>query len=113
MAKVVAATIQETLVALTIIMICFSMGMMVFLQVLNPDSYYINLKADLIAKNIRLEAIHEKRFFDEDLNINGLYVVKTIEEYNQEENLRLVSISVYKNEHLILEKKEIIIIYEE
>ena len=113
MAKVVAATIQETLVALTIIVICFSMGMMVFLQVLNSDSYYINLKADLIAKNISLETIYEKRFFKESLNINGLYIEKIIEDYNQDKNLRLVYISVFKNDQLILEKKEIIIIHED
>jgi hypothetical protein len=110
-AKLKAATILESMVAMTIIVVCLGIGTMIFVNILNNDRDRLSLKATLLLNNESLKTKKEKFFIDGEEKEEGFTIKKTFVKYSETENLLQMSLKAFdENGKLIIERKELIII---
>ncbi len=108
MFKIKAATIQETIVALTIIMMIFSMATMVYLRVVHSSQFKNNLMADVLIHNQQQITLNEKRFFNEQIEHKGLLLIKRVESFDDSALLK-ISFDVFKGDRILSMSKIIVI----
>ncbi len=110
--KIPGSTLQETIIALTIVLICFSVALAVFTNVLYAEKAWVKLNADLLIKQVSSETKLNKSYYDEWIDIKQFHIEKTITEYNGNEQLLKLRIRVYSNQDkLINELNELVIDY--
>ena len=111
--KLKAATLVEALMALVIVMICFVIGSMIYVNVINSDNNRQEIKANLILNETALKTKEEKKFIDEKIEIGNenLIIQKTVILYKNIENLNLLTlIASDKKGRVIAQRKELIAI---
>jgi len=111
--KIPAATLQETMVALTIVLICFSIALMVFVNVMRTEKSRDQLRANLLLKEVSFKTMEEQSFYNDDYERGGFIIEKLISEYQQNPSLGVLEIKVFKNNRLLIESKELFVIYDE
>lgn len=79
--KLDAFTIVESMMALIIIMISFTAGMVLYLTTLKADAFPLKTKVQTILNTVLIETKEEQRFIDEVLDREGLVIEKTIRPY--------------------------------
>jgi type II secretory pathway pseudopilin PulG len=89
-----ASTLVESLIAMVILVLCLGIATMVFANVLNSDRERKQLNAAQIADQEVLRAKQENNFLDAEYEVNRFIVKKTVEKYEQTENLFLLSLTV-------------------
>ena len=109
--KFPAATLQETIVALTIVMICFSIALMVFVNVMKTENTRDQLKAHLILKEISQNTILEKSYYNDGFEKGNFSIEKQISNHPSIQSLGLLEIRVYKNSRLLIESIELFVKY--
>jgi hypothetical protein len=109
--KLKATTLMESLVAMIIIVVCFGVATMIYSNVLDSDKQRLQLKAMLLLNQQSIEIKKEKKFIDGE-EVNGEWTIKrSIEHYQQSENLYQLTLSVIgKEENIIAKRNELIII---
>lgn len=113
MIKLKAATLQETIVALTIIMICLSIGLMVFVNVMRSDKASERLKANMLLKQAFAESSLKQGFYDEVYSVGRFVIEKQIHPYDSQQPVNVLEIMVFKNEKLLVKGKQLIISYDD
>lgn len=104
-----AFTILESMVAMVIVMTVFSLSSMVIINVSSSGVTQQKRNAHQLIRALRNETLKEKRFLDEQFEVNDLLIQKTILDYPESEELKVLSIeafngkkSLYKSEELVL-----------
>jgi hypothetical protein len=110
--KIGAFSIIESMVAMVIVVLMFSLSVMVIANVTSTGITREKQDAYIFAQTMRNETLKNKRFIDEILEVKGLIIEKTILDYNRNEQLKVLLIEVLKNEEQLFESKEIIILEE-
>ena len=110
--KIKAATLVETIVALTIILTAFSIALIVFVNILKTERSWDHLNAVLLLKQVSVDTKLKKIYFDEWLPVKQYDIVKKIIKYEENPHLMLLEIKIYtKNGNLLEQSKELIINY--
>jgi Tfp pilus assembly protein PilV len=92
--KLKAATLLESLIAMIIIVMCLSIGTMIYSNILSSDKQRIQLKAMFILNSEAQQTKTEKSFLDAEKQVDEWNVKKTVEHYDQTENLYRLSITI-------------------
>ncbi len=111
--KIRAFTILESMVSIVIVMIAFSLSSLVIINVTSSGMTRKKQNAYMLVNAFRNESINENRWFDETIEVGGLRIEKTIEIYQNSNELKTLFIRVYDGEKNVSESKELIKIREE
>ncbi len=106
MKKIKASTLQESIIAMTIILICVSVGLMIFINVVRSDKAIDRLKANLLKKETLLITKVERSFVEDEIEGGEFVVRKKIYEFTSGNNLGVIEIIVSKNEKELTRIKE-------
>ncbi len=109
MKKIKASTLQESIIAMTIILICVSVGLMIFINVVRSDKAIDRLKANLLKKETLLITKVEKSFVEDEIERDGFIIKKNIYKFTSGNNCGVIEIIVSKDEKDLTRIKEIVI----
>jgi hypothetical protein len=109
--KLTASTIQETMVAMTVVLICFSIGLMIFVNIMKTEKATDKLRATIILKEVAADAIQNKRFINEEFERKQFIINKTIKEHPTIKGLLIMNIQIIKNNQLMANSQQLITIY--
>lgn len=107
-----ASTLVESLIAMVILIVCMGIGTMVYTNVLNSDKERKVLHASLLANEEFLKTTSGKSYLDAIKQEGEWTLQKTVEKYDQTENLFLVSITVLDRDKKIIAIRRDLIIAE-
>ncbi|OFY82803.1 MAG: hypothetical protein A3F72_01585 [Bacteroidetes bacterium RIFCSPLOWO2_12_FULL_35_15] len=93
-----ASTLIESLIAMIIIVTCLAIGTMIYANVLASDKQRLQLKAILILNNEAQQTKAEKTFIDSERQLDEWNIKKTVEHYEQTENLYRLTLSLTDKE---------------
>jgi Tfp pilus assembly protein PilV len=97
-----ASTLIESLVAMVIMVICLSIGTIIYTNVMSSDKQRMQLKALLLLNKEAIEVKAAKSFLDSEKQVGDWTIKKTIEKYDQSENLYKMSLSVIDRDKKII-----------
>lgn len=109
--KAKASTLMETLIAMVVIVLCFSLGLLIYMNVVSSENRMQKFHANLLLKNIAAEVQKENEFIDVEIETDGLTVKQSIKKYESAENLFQLTLTAFdKKNRLIAAHREIIFI---
>jgi len=112
--RISGSTLQETIIALTVVLICFSAAITVFVNVLNSERAWTNLNSELLIKKISMQTKLQKTFFDEWIEDGEYQIEKTITNYKGKKNIVQLHLKIFMGENkLIKQHRELIVDYDE
>ena len=111
--RIPAATLQETIIALTIVLICFSVALMVFVNVMKTEHARDQLKSNLILKEISQNTIKEQSYYNDWLERGHFSIEKQINNHPTNSSLGLIEIKVFKSSRLLIKSKELFVKYDD
>ena len=107
--KLKAATLIESLIAMIIIVMSLAIGTMIYANVLASDKQRIQLKAMFILNNEAQQTKTEKTFLDSEKKLDDWNIKKTVNRYDQTENLYRLTVSISdKDGKIIASRNELI-----
>lgn len=89
-----ASTLIESLIAMVVLVLCLGIATMIFTNILHSDKDRKELTAAQIADREIIRTKQEKNFLDAEYEVNDLIIKKTVEKYEQTENLFILSLAV-------------------
>lgn len=107
-----ASTLMESLIAMVILIVCFGIGTMIYTNVLTSDRERKQLHATLLANEEAITIKSEKNYLDAEWKIDDWTIKKTVEKYNETENLFLLSIAVLDRDKKVISIRNELIIAE-
>lgn len=110
MAKLKAFTILESMVAIVIVMIVFSISSLVIVNVGSSGMTRKKQNAYALVKELRNKTILENRLIDESIEMNNLLIEKTILDYSQNNELKVLLIEAFDGKKKLFETKELVLI---
>jgi len=109
--RVKASTLVESLIAMVIMVVCLGVGTMIYTNVLDSDKQRNKLKAMLLIKKESMEIRSEKNFLDAEKQIGDWIIQRTVEKYDQTENIYKLALSVIDpNKKIIAVHNELILV---
>ncbi|MFN6945505.1 MAG: prepilin-type N-terminal cleavage/methylation domain-containing protein [Cytophagaceae bacterium] len=97
----------EVVIAMVIIAITYSIGIMIYINVLYSSYDIRKIEAIHLADNCANKALHEKTFYDEQIEFNDFYVERKVSPHQN--GLMRMDIEVYsKNNKLLAKRKELV-----
>ncbi len=106
-----ASTLIESLIAMVIIVVCLCVATMIYSNVINSDKQVLQLKAMCFLNKKVVQTKAEKSFLDSEQQTENWDIKKTVEKYDQTENVYALTLSVFdKSGRLIAVRKELIIV---
>lgn len=105
--RVPAATLVETIVALIIILVLFSITVTILVQASLHSPSFLKLRAVQLINQVAAETTEEQRIFDEEIVRGDLRVYKRVEIYGEYQNLVNITFTVLdsRNKELITERR--------
>jgi Tfp pilus assembly protein PilV len=101
---------MESLIAMVILVVCLGIGTMIYTNVLSSDRERKQLHAALLATQEAVATKSGKNYFDAEWQVDDLMIKKTVEKYNETENLFLLSITVLdRDKKIISVRRELIL----
>lgn len=108
--NVKAATLLETLVAMIIVLIGFSISIMIYINVIKSNSAGLKIKANMAAEAMKRECIRTKSFIDEEKEYDQFVLVKTAEKYDKNERLVVLRIvAKTKKGRKLFDRREMVV----
>ena len=107
--KLKATTLPESLIAMVIILLVFGIAISIFANVMDSSSIHEKIRAEIILQNLLVKTKTDKNFFDGEMEINGIRIIKKIASYSGAEGLSMISLTAFdrKNKQ-ITERSELI-----
>lgn len=106
-------TLVETIIALVITMVCVGIAFTIMLNIEQSGNNYKKIQAHLLLIQELNNTKKEKKFIDENITLENIYLVKTITEYKSFELLYQLKISAFDNNGKKLDEvRELVIIDE-
>lgn len=107
--KIQASTLVETIVAMVIITVIFSIALLIIANIAGRKNPQLRFKAYSEAQNTINNSLSTADFEDEEWQEDGLFIEKRILRYKEYNDLRILDVSIYDNKNrLLVEKKELI-----
>ena len=91
--KVKAGTILETLIALVVVMDVFGISILIFENVTGGKSSVRQLAVNLILDDAMIETIKTGSFIDEDITVGDFVIKKTVEKYDNNDRLLIITLA--------------------
>jgi Tfp pilus assembly protein PilE len=105
-----ASTLMESLIAMVILVVCLGIGTMIYTNVIGSDRERKQLHALLLANKEAIAVKSERNYLDSESQVDDWTIKKTVEKYNETENLFLLSITVLdRDKKIISTRRELII----
>ncbi len=95
MAKLKAATLVESIVAMVIISIVFSAGLMVVEMVINSNRSAFRYRVNLALQEMANETKLQNRYIDEQIDSADYRVVKQILPYQNRQHIFVLSLTAF------------------
>lgn len=112
--KVIASSIIEVIVAMVTVMIVFSLGMMIYVNVVKSSVSMQQMTLTLELKQISTQTLKDKSFFDDEIPFGNNTIIKRVSKYNDIENLYLIELEAQNPEEKVLAKRrELLYLQEE
>jgi Tfp pilus assembly protein PilE len=109
--KLKGATLIESMVAMIVVLLCFGIATMIYVNVMNSDSRRAELHAHLLLNEIAMKAKQQELFLDEEIHEGTLLITKKVETYKGVPGLiRLGIIARNEKDKIIATHNEIICI---
>lgn len=104
-------TLMEAVVSMIIIMACYVMSTMIYLNIVKTDNTSHKVRAFLEVENLAENTINNSLFEDQDVYCEGLTIQKRILPYKNENSIKLLSITAIDEKGKVLYAfKQLIII---
>jgi hypothetical protein len=110
--KIAAFSIIESMVAMVIVVLMFSLSAMVIANVTSTGITREKQDAYMLVQRMRNETLKNKRFIDEIIADKGIILEKKILAYRGSESLKILLIEASKNEKILVKSKALITIEE-
>lgn len=109
MARLKAATLVESIVAMVIISIVFSAGLMVVEMVINSNRSAFRYRVNLALQEMANETKLQNRYIDEQIDSADYKVIKEILPYQDRKNIYILSLTAFDldNEE-VMEHRELV-----
>jgi len=88
--KLPATTLPETLVALLLLSISFSIGMIIYLNVIQTNTPYLKTKMHTLLKAELATTINQQAYFNRTYEKDGFTIQRDIQAYHTDEDVYLV-----------------------
>jgi Tfp pilus assembly protein PilV len=110
--KIHGSTLIETLIAIVIILTCFSIAMMFFIK-LNQSSFTEqHLKAEQLVKEQLYTSLENNNYIDDQFSVEELTVSQTISTYQNYPNILILKVeAINRNNKTLAVRKQLIINY--
>ncbi len=105
-----AFTLVESMVAMVIVILIFSLSSIVVINVTSSGMSREKQNAYMLVKSYRDETIREDRLIDETTEMGDFVLEKTIVDYGREAELKELSIVAFKDKKKVFETKELILL---
>ena len=107
--KLKAATLIESLVAMVIVMLCFGISAMIYVNVMNADNQRLKLSAHLLLNETAVLTKTGKNFLDREIKGERLDIKASFTKYRESSDLTLMTLTAVDKEGKLLgTRKEII-----
>jgi len=93
-----ATTLPETLVALLLLSIAFSIGMIIYLNVIQTSTPYLKTKVHTLLKAELATTINQKAYFSRTYKKDGFIIQRDIQPYNAAQDVYLVTLKAERVE---------------
>ena len=104
-----ATTLVETLVALLLLSIAFSIGMMVYLNLVQSNTNYSKSKANTLLKFELQQAIQQRTFYDKEYKKSGFSIERKILKNNKFRGTHTLELTAFTpNKKKIITIKKIV-----
>ena len=80
--KLKGATLIESMVAMIVVLLCFGIASMIYVNVMNSDNRRAELHAHLLLNELAMKAKQHDIFLDEEMREGELFITKKVETYN-------------------------------
>jgi prepilin-type N-terminal cleavage/methylation domain-containing protein len=109
--KVKGSTLIEVLVAMVIILICFSVGMAALMQLNHKQNSTIEIKASFALQNYINKTLEYKTYTNEEINQNEFSIKRTASVVDKNNKIINLQFEVYAPgmECVILKKNKIVV----
>ncbi len=94
-ARAAAFTLAEAIIAVVIIMVCFGLSTMIYINIIRADNRSERSKAFMVTKQSAIQTNTEKRYFDEEIMSDSLRLKKRIEVYQNDPVLKILTIETF------------------
>lgn len=81
--KLKASTLMESMVAMVVVMLCFGIASMIYVNVMNSKNKRIELHAHLLLNNIAIQTKKLDLFIDEEIREGEIIITKKVETYKE------------------------------
>ena len=109
--KLKASALIEVLVALVIIVSCFGIASMMYVNITNSYNNRQLLSAQLRMNEIALKTKAENNFLEERIESNQLTIEKSVNTYKESKEIVLLTLKAFtKNGKIIASHRELIIV---
>ncbi|HOU69131.1 MAG TPA: hypothetical protein PKW49_11260 [Paludibacteraceae bacterium] len=106
-----AFTLIEAVTSMIIIMACFSISTMIYLNIIKSDNRVYRSEAFLIVNQWKEETLKNRQFFDQDQEVDGIIFSRTFENYQNEQKLKLMRIEARDQKKRVLYSyKQVVVI---
>lgn len=107
--KLRASTLIESIVSMVIITLLFGISFSILSSVAGRNNAQLKLKALLEAQRVVAQCKSEGDFNNQYWKIEGLTIEKTIKNYHDYKEIRLIEVSIFNNNgKLLIQKHELI-----
>lgn len=106
-----ASTLIEVLVAMTIILACAGIGMTAVSNLSRDMNADLKIQAEIYMDKITNDTWTESDFTDKNFEFSAFRVERTIQPYNKQKRLRLLTIEAYTlSNRKVGERKQLILV---
>lgn len=108
--KIQASTLVEVIVAMLIILTSFGMAIMVIDSNSKSSNAHALIQAQQCVFMEKDKAMHEKRYFNEETNYSNIHIVKTLTDYPNSTELKVLEIQAFDaDKKMLVTQRELII----
>ena len=90
-----AFTLAEAIIAIVIIMVCFGLSTMIYINIIRSDNRLERSKAFMETKRNAIQTNTDRRYFDEEIVTDSLRIKKTMEVYQNDPVLKILIIEAF------------------
>lgn len=111
--KIAAATIIETMVAMTILLVLFGMAITLLVQVTLAGNSGKKIKAEQLLSDWAVKTKQDQQYVDEEITADGFLLKRTVKAAAGENGLLEIEYSIYEDGKKLLPDRKELVIYEE
>lgn len=109
--KAKSSSLLETIVAMVIIMVVFSISIMIYVNITSSTFSLQKIKTDLLLQRLSVTTLEKKTYFDETIEYEIITIDKQIQKYNDIDDILLMTLTAYnKQQDTIAQRKQLLLV---